>query len=78
MLPGETVKSGAPEICPTCKIETENEVLLSGAGYYIGRMCNCGPYSRESHYYHSRKAAEDALKTNTVKWRTDKYTGGSL
>ena len=75
MLLGETVRSGAPEICTTCKIKTFNEVLISAAGYYIGRFCNCGPYSRESHYYPSRKAADEALATGLIKWRTDEYTG---
>ena len=77
MLLGETVRSGASETCPKCKFKTENEVCLSYAGYYIGRMCNCGPYSRESHYYQSGMAAEVALKTDSVKWRTDEYTGDS-
>ena len=77
MLLGETVRSGASETCRTCKIKTENEVCLSYAGYYIGRMCNCGPYSRESHYYPSRKTADEALATGLIKWRTDEYTGDS-
>lgn len=76
MLPGETVRSGAPETCPTCKVRTFNEVCLSATGYYIGRYCSCGPYSRESHYYPSRKTADEALATGLVKWRTDEYTGG--
>ena len=76
-LPKETVHLGANPICSRCGICTHNEVCLSAAGYYIGRMCNCGPYSRESHYYPSRKAVDEALTTRLVKWRTNEYTGGS-
>ena len=38
------------------------EVLMSGGGYYIGRFCNCGPYSREyPEYFVTRVQAEDML-----------------
>lgn len=40
---------------------TELQVLRSAAGYYIGRMCNEGPYSRDSGYYRERKDAQMAL-----------------
>lgn len=67
----ETVHLGADPICNNCGICTHNEILISASCYYIGRMCNCGPYSRESHYYTSRKTAAEALATNTVKWRKE-------
>lgn len=68
MLPGETIHSGAPNKC--CGKKLKLQVLQSGAGYYIGTFCNkCGPYSRESHYYPTREAAEKALKANEVHWR---------
>lgn len=70
MLPGETIHSGASDTCPECKIKVKLEVLLSPAGYYIGTRCNCGPYSRESHYYRSQFEAAKALASNTINWRT--------
>lgn len=69
MLPGETIRSGAPSTCPDCGVKLEMKVCLSGAGYHIGTMCNCGPYSRESHYYADRETAQHALDTDTVMWR---------
>lgn len=65
MLPGETIASGAPDTCPECKIKPKLQVLRSGGGYYIGTLCNCGPYSRESGYYSSREAAEGDLAKGT-------------
>jgi hypothetical protein len=65
MLPGETILSGAPETCPDCGVFVlPFEVLESGAGFYIGTMCNDGPYSRESGYFPTREEAETALATN--------------
>ena len=63
MIPGETIASGAPDTCPDCQVKVKLEVLMSGAGYYIGTRCNCGPYSRESEYYKNREVASAALKT---------------
>jgi len=40
-------------------------VLKSAAGYYIGRVCDDGPYSRDSGYYPTRKEATLALCNNT-------------
>ena len=61
MLPGETINSGASEIC--CGVKLEVRVYQSGAGYYLGTWCNnCGPYSRESGYYSDKAMAEKALK----------------
>lgn len=48
MLPGETIARGAPRRCWTCVKQMEDEELRSAAGYYIGTVRNCGPYSRES------------------------------
>ena len=59
MLPVETIASGAPSTCARCFKEVESEVLCSAAGYYIGTICACGPYSRESGYY---RTEEDALR----------------
>ena len=62
-LPGETGHIGST--CEDCGIHLEAKVLRSGAGYYIGTFCDCGPYSRESGYYPSREAAEKALDDGT-------------
>lgn len=55
--------SGNPiETCEDCGVEMKLEVLCSGGGYYIGRQCNCGPYSREHQdYFPTRKQAETIL-----------------
>jgi len=67
-LPGETVGTGAPVICPECKTATCNGVCKSAAGFYIGRVCNCGPYSRESiDYYPTYEKAKEAFDEST--WR---------
>lgn len=69
MLPGETIRSGASNEC--CGKKLELQVLQSGAGYYIGTICEqCGPYSRESGYYGSKEEAAEALKNGNVNWRT--------
>lgn len=57
-LPNET---DAPDICPGCGKELKLRVLHSGAGYYIGTMCYCGPYSRESGYYENREEAQNEM-----------------
>lgn len=46
---------------------TELDVFKSNAGYYIGRYCDDGPYSRNSGYFNERKDAERALDTNSYK-----------
>jgi hypothetical protein len=63
MLPGETLATGALDTCPDCGVKVELGVYRSAAGYYIGTWCHCGPYSRESGYYPTREAAEDALSS---------------
>jgi hypothetical protein len=73
MLAGETIRSGAPATCPDCGITPDFEVLLSGGGWYIGTMCNCGPYTRESEYYATPESAQGALDANLVSWRGPLY-----
>ncbi|MCK5019223.1 MAG: hypothetical protein KAS32_19340 [Candidatus Peribacteraceae bacterium] len=51
-----------PEICQICRTKLELEVLKSPAGYYLGRQCNCGPFSRESEYFHKKEVAKTILK----------------
>ncbi len=72
-LPNETIHLGASPNCPTCHQLLELQVLLSNAGYYIGTICCCGPYSRESHYYRTMQEAETALATNNINYRTSEY-----
>jgi len=62
-LPGETIATGAPSTCSDCGVDLELSVCMSNAGYYIGTMCHCGPYSRESGYYPDFESAEKALKS---------------
>ena len=62
MIAGETLLSGAPKTCSDCGIMPRLQVCRSGAGYYIGTYCDCGPYSRESGYYATRELAEQAFK----------------
>lgn len=71
MLPGETILSGASTKCQECGVVVTPQICRSNAGWYIGTMCNCGPYTRESHYYKSYAEAEKAFKSDTVKWRTE-------
>ena len=61
MIPGETIASDASSTCEDCNKKLELQILQSAAGYYIGTWCDCGPYSRESGYYRTRKDAEKAL-----------------
>lgn len=61
-MPGETLATGAPAVCPECGHHVELQVHRGGAGFYVGSWCECGPYTRESGYYRSRAAAELALK----------------
>ena len=61
MMPGETVKTGASNVCD-CGKEMRDEVCQSGAGYYIGTQC-CYLNSRESGYFRTRKDAEAALES---------------
>src|SRR4051794_15609718 len=67
-LPGETVYSGAPAICEDCGVELVPRVCRSGAGFYIGSQCQCGPYSRESGYLASRAGAEAVLEAHPAEY----------
>ena len=64
-LPGETIGRGAPILCGGCKTRvTDFGVYKSGAGWYIGTYCGCGPYTRESvEYWRTETEAEQALET---------------
>ena len=69
VMPGETISSGAPDTCEDCGSKLEMQVCSSGAGYYIGTVCDCGPYSRESGYYKTALEAQDYLDNNTWEGR---------
>ena len=69
MLPGETIRSGAPATCPGCGMKLVDQILSSAAGYYVGTACNCGPYSRESGYYPTPEAVREAIRDGEVSWR---------
>lgn len=60
-LVGETTGSGTVR-CEDCGTLMYNRVLCTWAGYYIGKACDCGYYSRESDYYNTAKEAERALQ----------------
>jgi len=58
MMIRETVKTGAPvKACADCGAMPTFGVYVSAAGYYVGYAC-CQPFSRESKYYPTRRAAE--------------------
>jgi hypothetical protein len=62
VLKGETIASGAEPTCSDCGVTPQLRVCRSAAGYYIGTMCECGPYSRESGYFETAEAAQAALQ----------------
>lgn len=74
MLAGETIRTGAPKTCPSCKVTPEFQVYSSNAGYYVGTYCNCGPYTRESEYYRDYETAADAMSSGLVRWRDQPST----
>jgi hypothetical protein len=59
--------------CADCNQTLNLRVYRSAAGYYIGRQCECGPYSRESHYFDSYMVAEYALESGNYEKRQDAY-----
>ena len=61
-LPGECVNE-TQTVCMECGTTIDLQILCSAAGgYYIGFFCpECGPYSRESVYFHSLDEAETVL-----------------
>ena len=77
-LPNETIHLGASKRCSTCKTYAELQIMRSPAGFYLGSMCNCGPYSRESHYYNSKDQLQHDIDNNCVKYRTTEYTPNFL
>ena len=60
-LPGETLATGAAPTCNDCGATPELQVCSTPAGYYVGTLCGCGPYSRESGYYSTFEKAKQAL-----------------
>jgi len=69
MFPGETLLSGAPTRCDRCGLTPDLQIYESRAGFYIGTWCYCGPYSRESGYYPTREAAEQAFRAGPEVYR---------
>lgn len=65
MIPGETINSGASPECEDCGLLVVLDIYMSGAGYYIGSYCDCGPYSRESAYYQTYEDANEDFQSNT-------------
>jgi hypothetical protein len=60
-LPSECANE-TQTVCVECGTTIDLRILCSAAGYYIGFFCpECGPYSRESGYFHSRDEAETAF-----------------
>lgn len=48
--------------CEDCNSHIPLKVCQSAAGYYVGRFCpECGPYSRDSHYFETREQAQSYL-----------------
>jgi hypothetical protein len=66
--PGETLYSGGPRSCADGGIELVPRVCRSGAGFYIGSWCRCGPCSRESGYVASRAEAEALLEAHPAEY----------
>lgn len=68
MIPGETLSTGAPDVCSDCNTKLVLQVCKSFAGYYVGTQCDCGPCTRESGYYPSFDEAkkEEASDINNA------------
>lgn len=49
--------------CNSCHKSLELKPMKSSAGYYMGRSCDCGPYSRESKYFSSKAELEIQVKS---------------
>lgn len=47
--------------CEDCGKQMPLKVMESGAGYYLGRSCSCGPFSRESKYFKTEESAQEYL-----------------
>ena len=79
-LPGE-LQGLKGMACPDCGWDLDLDVYQSAAGYYLGYFCdNCGPMSRETGYYGSRREAEHELALardgfTPLKLRDTEYRG---
>ena len=62
--------------CHDCEQDLSQKVLRSAAGYYVGRACDCGPYSRDTGYYASAYDGESALIRISRGDTTDLRQGG--
>jgi hypothetical protein len=67
VMSGETIQTGASQKCSECKTTVSPKVCRSPAGFYVGTVCKCGPYTRESGYYTTFDDAENALNQGTYK-----------
>lgn len=68
MIPGETIIDSGVEQCADCGAALKLSVCKSAAGWYLGTMCYCGPYSRESDYYASEEEARADLARPAAHW----------
>lgn len=74
VLPAEIAE---PDKCGDCDVELVRDVHMSGAGYYIGTWCKCGPYARLSDYFPTREAAlAELVVWNTLDVRPSARTPG--
>ena len=48
--------------CEDCGEDMPLSILKSAAGFYLGRQCSCGPYSRDSGYFKTEEEAKKALE----------------
>lgn len=73
MIHGETIATGAEQTCRDCRVTPKLQVCRSPGSllFYLGTYCKCGPYSRETGYFGTRKEAEAALKD----WELGDRTG---
>ncbi|MEA2180927.1 MAG: hypothetical protein QOF69_112 [Solirubrobacteraceae bacterium] len=62
-LPKETIATGYAPRCENCGKMPRLAVRSSAAGFYVGTVCDCGPYTRESGYYRTRALAQADLNT---------------
>ena len=70
VMPGEVPKYPYDIIkCEDCGIEMHLMVCMSGGGYYLGHMCQCGPHSRCTGYYKTFDEAEAAMIKRDATWR---------
>ena len=60
--PTDTIPARHEPGCATCQARPEPDIYRSGAGFYVGRWCRCGPFSRDSEYYQTREEAVKALE----------------